>query len=39
MYKAIKPIAAAVGISAVLAAGLDIAAHASDYPTSGMSPK
>ena len=37
MYKAIKPIAAAVGISAVLAAGLDIAAHASDYPTSTYS--
>jgi hypothetical protein len=34
MYKSIKPIAAGVGIAAVLAAGVNLATHASDYPTS-----
>ncbi len=37
MYKAIKPIAAGVGIAALLAAGLDVATHASDYSTSTYS--
>ena len=37
MYKAIKPIAAGAGIAAVLAAGLDIATHASGYSTSTYS--
>ncbi len=34
MYKPIKPIAAGVGIAAVLGAGLTLATHASDYSTS-----
>ena len=34
MYKSIKPIAAGVGIAAVLAAGLNVATHASGYSTS-----
>ena len=37
MYKAIKPIAAGVGVAALLAAGLDVATHASDYSTSTYS--
>jgi hypothetical protein len=34
MYKSIKPIAAGVGLAAVLAAGLGVATHESDYSTS-----
>jgi hypothetical protein len=34
MYKSIKPIAAGVGLAAVLAGGLGVATHASDYSTS-----
>lgn len=37
MYKAIKPIAAGVGVAAVLAAGLGVAAQASDSSTSTYS--
>ena len=37
MYKSIKPIAAGVGIAALLAAGLNVATHASDYSTSTYS--
>ena len=37
MYKTIKPIAAGVGIAALLAAGLNVATHASDYSTSTYS--
>ena len=34
MYKSIKSIAAGVGLAAVLAAGLGVATHESDYSTS-----
>ena len=34
MYKAIKPIAAGMGIAAVLAAGVGLAMDASDHPAS-----
>jgi len=34
MYKAMKPIAAGVGVAAVLAAGLQVATQASDSSTS-----
>ena len=34
MYKSIKKIAAGAGFAAVLAAGLSVAAHSSDYSTS-----
>ena len=34
MYKSIKNIAAGAGFAAVLAAGLSVAAHSSDYSTS-----
>lgn len=34
MYKSMKKIAAGAGFAAVLAAGLSVAAHSSDYSTS-----
>ena len=37
MYKTLKPIAAGVGVAALLAAGLNVATHASDYSASTYS--